>query len=66
MLTVTFEYDETLGKWEVMVSGAKTELEALQGFNAVIYTCRDATPDIRFNKAILQSDKRYKISVGRL
>ncbi len=62
--TVTFEYDERLRKWEVYVSGAQSELDALQGFNAVVLTARGAVPKVDHNKVELQSDGRYKVSVG--
>lgn len=62
--TVAFEYDEPSQKWEVFVHGATTPLEALQGFNAVVITMRDATPRVECNRAEKQANGSYKISVG--
>lgn len=61
---ITFEYCEKTRKWDAYASGASTPLEALQGFNAVLLTMRMATPLVSHNKAILQADGRYLISVG--
>ncbi len=65
MFVVAFEYDEQAHKWEVMVSGAASELEAKQGFKAVIITASEATPKVDCNRAEMQADGRYKISVGQ-
>jgi hypothetical protein len=63
---VRFVYDESSRKWDTFVEGASTELEALQGFNAVLLTTRIATPSIETNRADLQPDGSYRISVGIL
>lgn len=63
MFVVAFEYDEQAHKWDVMVSGAASELEAKQGFNAVVIMASDATPRVDCNRAEKQADGRYKISV---
>jgi len=47
---VIFEYQEASRNWEVFVKGAHTELEARQGFCAVLFTTHDATPAVQFNK----------------
>ncbi len=65
MFEITFQYDRELGKWEVIAKGADSALDALQGFNAVLMTAREAIPDVQYNKAILQADGSYKISVGQ-
>lgn len=62
---VIFEYDEMLRKWEVLVQGATSELDALQAFNAVVITANMATPKVDHNKAVLTTNSNeYKISVG--
>lgn len=66
---VTFIYDELTQKWEVIVSGVSGGLEALQAFNAVILTTRQATPNIENNEVELIGENEncehvYKISVG--
>jgi len=61
---VTFEYDESLKLWEVYVSGVDSSLEALQAFNAVLLTAEEATPRCDCNRAEMEGDGRYKISVG--
>jgi len=66
MFSVTFLYDEPTRKWDVFVHGATTELEALQGFNAVVLTACEAIPKVAYNRAESQSDGSYKISVGKL
>ena len=63
VFTVAFEYDESCAGWEVMVSNAANAVEAVQGFNAVVITTRDATPGMH-NRAEVQPDGRYKIFVG--
>lgn len=65
---VTFIYDEPTKKWEVIVSGVTTPLEALQAFNAVLLTCRQATVGLYCNKAELVNNEQgsYKISIGQL
>lgn len=62
--SVIFEYCEITNKWEVIVKGASSSLEALQGFNAVILTCRETIPSLECNKAALVEDGIYKISIG--
>ncbi len=62
--SVVFEYDPRSMNWDVFVIGAMSELDALQGFNAVILTARGAVPKVDHNKVELQSDGRYKVSVG--
>ncbi len=42
MFEITFQYDRELGKWEVIAKGADSALDALQGFNAVLMTAREA------------------------
>jgi hypothetical protein len=64
--TVSFVYCEHTRKWDVFVHGATTELEARQGFNAVLITASQATPELAYNRAELQPDGSYKISVGKL
>lgn len=65
MLTkVIFEYDEPASKWEVFVEGVVDDIEARQAFNAVIITASRATPRVDANRAAVQPDGRYKISVG--
>lgn len=64
MFEICFQYDEVLGKWEVIAKGATTPLEAVQGFNAVLLTASEATPSIETNKAELLTDGSYKIHVG--
>lgn len=64
MFEVCFQYDEPARRWEVIVKGATSALEALQGFNAAIITAQDATPSIDCNKAEQLADGTYKISVG--
>lgn len=62
---VIFEYDENFGKWEVIVQGAISELEALHAFNSVILTAQLATPRLKWNKAEpTDIPNEYKISVG--
>ncbi len=61
MFAIIFEYDG-IG-WEVYASGASSELEARQGFNAVLLTAREATPELEYNRAELQPDGRFKIIV---
>lgn len=55
MVKVSFIYDEVEHKWEVEVSGATSELEALQAFNAVVITAMDAIPRVDCNKATKKS-----------
>ena len=64
--SVSFIYDDTLGKWEVVVAGVLSELEARQAFNAVIITVQMATPTLEANKAEQFGDEFYKISIGHL
>lgn len=64
MFKIEFRYDETFQKWDVFAIGAASEVEAKQGFNAVVLTARDATPSLEMNRADLQPDGSYKISVG--
>lgn len=61
---VRFVYVAEFRKWDVRVDGAASPLEALQGFNAVLMTASIATPDVNKNRAELQSDGSYKISIG--
>lgn len=63
--TISCEYDPDCGKWEVLVSNAADATEAVQGFNAVVITLRDAEPGMH-HRAELQPDGRYKINVGIL
>jgi hypothetical protein len=62
--TVSFVYCETTRKWDVFIYGAASELEARQGFNAVVLTANQAIPNINCNQASLQPDGSYKINVG--
>jgi hypothetical protein len=62
--TVTFTYDPRSRKWEVVVRGAECVRDALEGFNAVLLTCRQATPTVLANRAIRTSPGVYVISVG--
>jgi hypothetical protein len=64
MFEVCFQYDESVKLWEVFVKGAADQLEALQGFNAVILTTRQAVPSVNCNRAEKQEDGSFKISVG--
>jgi hypothetical protein len=64
MFEVKFQYDETTQLWEVMVSGATSATEALQGFNAVLMTASQATPRLDCNRAELQPNGEYKIHIG--
>ena len=41
MVQVIFTYDEAARKWEAIVTGVDSELEAQQAFNAVVITCFD-------------------------
>lgn len=66
---VTFFYNESSRKWEVIVTGVLDSLEALQAFNAVILTSQKAIPQINANKAEFIGvdefhNKVYKIFVG--
>lgn len=61
---VIFVYDNEEAKWDVFIEGATSALEALQGFNAVLITAHDAIPRVECNKATLEPDGTYKISVG--
>jgi len=61
MFEVCFQYDPDSTKWEVIVKGAKGELEARQGFNAVILTARMAIPSL----AAMLPNGDYKIIVGQ-
>lgn len=63
---VVFEYDTKSCEWEVKVFGAKDSEDALEGFNAVILTSRLAIPDTKCNKADLQKDGSYYISIGQM
>ena len=63
MFSVTFEYDESIGKWDVLANGAVDATEAVHGFNAVVITASEARPGMH-NTAELQPDGRYKINVG--
>lgn len=65
MFKVTFQYCETSRRWDVYVTGASNDVEARQGFNAVILTAREAIPKLNANKAELQPDGSYKIIVGQ-
>lgn len=65
MFTVSFQYDEAIGKWEIIASGAENAIEALQGFNAVIHIACQAYPVASRNRAVLLPDGTYKISVGQ-
>jgi hypothetical protein len=65
MFKVTFQYCETSGLWDVFVTGAINDVEARQGFNAVILTALLAIPKVEANKAELQPDGSYKIIVGQ-
>jgi hypothetical protein len=64
MFEVCFQYDEPSRKWEVVVKGATSSTEALQGFNAVVITASQATPKVACNRAELQADGTYKVSIG--
>lgn len=66
MCKVTFIYDESTHKWDVIVSGVESPLEALQAFNAVLLTSRQAIPSIDCNKATQLTADSYKISIGQL
>lgn len=61
---IRFIYDEKARLWDVKAIGAATPLEALQGFTAVLLTCRQAIPDPKANRAELQPDGTYSISNG--
>ena len=63
-VTITFVYDDTVGKWEVFAMNVSGEIEAVQAFNAVVLTCRQATPTLEANKAEHIVGEQYKISVG--
>ncbi len=62
--SITFVYDEAARKWDVFARGVTDDVEARQAFYAVLITCMQATPRIDYNKAELQEDSSYKISVG--
>jgi len=68
--TVSFIYDEKLRAFDVFVTGCISSSEALECFNAVILTSRQATPKLNYNKAehipALDElgDLTFKISVG--
>lgn len=64
MFEVCFQYDKQISNWEVIVKGAASEVEAVQGFNAVILTMRQVTPTIEANEATHLHTDQYKISVG--
>lgn len=64
MFQVIFTYDEPSRLWETSVRGAENEREAIQGFEAVLLTSRQATPNIGYNRATRKSDGSYTISVG--
>jgi len=73
--TVTFEYDAAARKWDVIVRGAESERDAVQGFNAVLLTAQQATPSLECNRATLVETEAnadpdiathtYRISVGQ-
>jgi small nuclear ribonucleoprotein (snRNP)-like protein len=62
--TVTFTYDARARKWEVVVRGAESVQGALEGFNAMLLTARQATPSLAMNRATRTSPGVYVISVG--
>ena len=63
---VIFQYDESTKLWDVFVRGATSPLEAVQGFNAVVITARDATPSIETNRATMNRCGDYEIGIGLL
>lgn len=51
---VAFQYDESTRKWEVVVRGVESKLEAKQAFNAVAITLREAILDCGLLHKVVQ------------
>lgn len=45
-VSVTFKYCDETKKWDPVVHGAKSRLEALQAFNAVVLSCKELDSDL--------------------
>jgi len=60
---VIFDYDEASGKWNVFVTNVIDKTKAVQAFNAVLLTTRQAKIGMEFNKAEYYCVGTYKISV---
>ena len=47
MTEVRFQYDEDSSRWQVLVTGVDSELEAKQAFAAVVTTCWPVNPGLQ-------------------
>lgn len=63
MFQIVFEYHTEEGKWEIYAVNAESELEAVQGFNAVLITMRMTIPTDE-HRAEPLGEKKYKINVA--
>lgn len=57
---VTFLYDESCGKWEVLVTGVENEEEAKQALNAVVLTSKDVY--VCMKHKVKKTDEGYEIT----
>lgn len=53
MVKVIFEYDETTRKWDPIVNGTISPIEARQAFNAVVLTCKELDPEL-LNRGLVE------------
>lgn len=59
MVKVCFEYDEGVREWEVVIEGVVSSTEAIQAFNAVVITIRDAP--VHMCQAVPVDDLKYRL-----
>jgi len=59
MFQVIFTYDETSANWEASVLGANNKQDAIDGFSAVVLTCKQL-PSVHLPHTKVSDD--YKIT----
>lgn len=62
MVKVIFEYDETTRKWDPVVIGTTSAVEARQAFSAVVITCQELDPNLlSFSKTAVLDATSFSI-----
>lgn len=62
MVKVVFHYDENVCKWEPIVEGVDTALEAVQAFSAVVLSCQLLELRLLPLARVLYSDEKYIVT----
>ena len=61
MVEVTFRYDETCAKWDVIVSNTESADMAKHAFTAVVLTCATLCPDLQRFAQVSRVDSGWRI-----